>query len=342
MPLDMPAQEANIEAEGYRRRIDAFDKSLGPETANVSFYSENPETMSLALQIIRPILPTVYALSECESYGRIEPNDLRLEAFTAMSYLYTDGNAALGDLEFNSLVRAARGIRLLAETVPSHDTIGSAIASIFSGQYASLLQRGAEAARATKELDLIVDEAARWKLRGFSEAARHGIAEELDRIDQDGAGLLPGLSPIERAQEMMWNTEPAKLKRKIFALRSGIQLFPIWSDDKKIWKMSSIRDASKVEFFWGFIKEREFELRRNLASMEATLIGCKAILSGGPWPTVEQLAERGVPTKDPVFEKAYIWKYFEGKKRLYGNVDPQDSSVDGFLLLSDDEHQRVP
>ena len=342
MPVDMPDRGRNEVAEAYRRKIIAFDENLGPETAHLSFYSESPKNIDFAHRVIGPILPTAYSLSECDSYGKSGIDDLRLEAWTTISYLYTDGNYALAKRDFPSVIKAARAMRLFTELVPSDDTIGAACTSTFAGLYACLLQRAAESTRTEAELESIAGEAAHWKLNDFSHTVRNSIAEEFDRIDHDVASSLAHVSPIERAQEMMWNTEPAKQKRKIFALKNGTELFPLWSDDKKIWKLSGTRDATMIEFFWGFIKEREFELRRSFASLHATLHARKAQLEGGPWPTIEELGALGVETSDPIFGKPYVWKDFEGEKRLYGNVDPRDPNENGFLLLSDDEQQRAP
>jgi hypothetical protein len=341
MSLTIPVGERNADAERLRADLKAF-QDLRPNLRGIEIYTEDPDELSVVMREIRGILPTAYALSSCESYGGRTWGPTTMAALAAVDFLNADGNSAIAERDFPGLLKAAAAIRRIANMFPQEEVIGSAMISLKSLYYCSLLQRAAEAFDKREQIDAIFREADHWAIRSFNVAAAHCAANEMIFIDEEAASPPPDMTAVEKMRHALTTTRTAVKKRKVFALREAIEIYPKWSDDVALVEAcepgtitwSGVRDSFRL------LKSVELDLRAAFASLYATLHARRSTISGGELPTMEQLAAAGVETKEPVSGKPYEWRDFEGKKRLFGFHHGHGTPTEGFLLQSTPESIR--
>ncbi len=344
MNLTLSERPSNPEAERLRSAIDAFYQESLPSPLETSdYYSESPEDLRLLSKHIAPILPEVFAFSNCKTFGASDWGNLYLEGIKCAEFLLVEGNSAIVGGDVSRVVQAGSAIRRIAHLHPSDGVSGAATLVLAVHIYADLLQRGAYVARTDAELQSIVDEVNRWKIVDFKKTATNLIAEEFFIIDQVANTPINATNPFEYASEMALRTEAGVLKRKTSALRAGIAIYPQWSDDAKVWAAIGRKDIAGADVVWSaeFLKLTELELRRKFASLWATLHLRRRQMQGGPMPSIKDLEALGVEVRDPITGNMYEWRGIDGKKRLYGKFWTYgDRLAEEFLLASDGERER--
>lgn len=335
MSLSFDPIEGNPGAERLRNILGNFRK-LG-----IDLDTEDPSELEVVSKSIRYILPTAYALSECETYGAADWPHLNLAAFQAVLLLAADGNRALADKDLEQVLRAAAAIRRVAHLVPRDEEVSCSTISIFARQYCSLIQRAAESF-GKNQIDEIAREAGSWEIHNFETAAAHLAASRHRAIDDTAASPNQGVTPTERIEHTVRFSGIGVKKQKMFALSEAIKIFPKWSDDAFVMGLSesNLVSLGGVAHRARFLKGRELELRSSFAALWATIHARSTVLNGGSWPTIAQLEELGIQAADPVSGEPYEWREFEGKKRLFGSQHGEGQPEKGFLLLSDAERSR--
>lgn len=343
MSLTMPEPEHNAEAERHRAALKEFDKrELRFQEQGISTETEDPQELDRVLAEISAILPSAYALSRCRTYGFEESPSMGLDALQALILLTPEANKAIAERDLSRLLNSTAAIRRLAHLLRRDGIVSSGTISLFAGEYCSLLQRGAETFARPDQIEAIVAEAKRWEIHFFEVAARHLAADQMEMIDMD-TEPPPKATILQRAEHAAWSSKPGITKQKIFVLQQAIEVYPKWSDDAVLLKLSDpiLSVYGWVHHFARSLKLRELEMRASFASLWATLHARSRVVRGDDWPTMEELAALGVQTVDPVTGKPYEWREFEGKKRLFGlNHADEGPPVERFLLLSGAEWGR--
>jgi len=341
MSLSIPDRPDDPGAERLRAELSDFDKRLSFSRLGLSPSTEDPQALEAVMAEVQGILPTVYALSECKSYG-YEEWPFLIAALSAVIILTPDANQAVIEKDLDRLLKATAAMRRLAHLLLQEGTVASMTISIIAEDYCALLQRAVETFSDRDEIDAIADEARAWKILSFDVAAAHLAAEEFQWIES--SELQPNATLTQRIQHAAWNTANGKRKRKVFVLSEALEVFPKWKDDAQLLKLTEPGHVtfSDIRHYARNLKLRELGLRASFASLWATLKGRRRVVAGKPWPTIEELEELGAQTADPVTGKPYEWREFEGNKRLFGLVhQDQGPPVEAFLLLSEAESERL-
>lgn len=272
-------------------------------------------------------------LLQCEPLTSAQPMEFIGPILTAKDLIDLRGRLAIVSGDFEGLVDAALSTRRLASLLPPHDFGAVMLFTLVHEVDCNLLQEAAEAmtldAGQCRRLEELVDE---WGEPDFKVAASYRLATEL--AYEDDPELPPaGLTVVEQLEDA-WERTPTRVNgRKTEIIRQEIASEEMWNRPDDL-----LDESSSERSFVATLKTLELKAVSITRALRLTLRAYRTRAEGKPWPTIEQLAEMGLETNDPIKGEAYTWADCAGAQRVVGWKEHRDRQR-GIILRGGNDHR---